>query len=106
MCRASHLTVTLAASLRADRVAVVDFRDRPEHGTMQMPAPVGWTRPANARDAEGEVVAGRRAAPTLSEAARAALAILLAQAPPAPRDTVGAPDRPGPCRTGSNASSC
>ena len=78
---------------------------------MHMSMPVGWIQQANAPEAIGEGVAERQATPQLSEAARAALAMLLAQEPPAPRDWVAGQRRTGEWRTGqrqagSNESSC
>ena len=83
---------------------------------MHMPMPVGWITQGKAPDARSEGIAERQARLQLSEAARSALAMLLAQAPPAPQGGVAGQSRTAQRRTGewptaqrqagSNESSC
>ena len=66
-----------------------------------MPMPVGWTKQAKAQGANKEVAVDRTAMPPLSEAAKAALTVLLGQASPAPSYRVR-----GLCRRGMSDSIC
>jgi hypothetical protein len=79
------------------RIVLRIIRDRTTH----MPMPVGRIKKAKAQGANNEVPGDRTATPPLSEAAKAALAILLGQAPPAP--SYGGSVQ---CRTGASDSIC
>lgn len=68
--------------------------------TMHMPMPLGRIKHAPGRGTHYKPAIDQTAPPPLSESARAALAILLAQAPPAPCYGVDMQ-----CRTGASDSS-
>ena len=79
------------------RIVLRIIRDRTTHMSMR----VGRIKAAKARGANNEDIVDRTATPPLSEAAKAALAILLGQAPPSPSYGVSAR-----CRRGANDLIC